>query len=281
MFTKKDVAEYYDNTLSHYQRWWGLDQSLALHYGIWENDTKTLSESVMNTNKVMRDLAEVKESDLILDAGCGVGGAAIFLSETKNASVTGISLSQRQIDFAIKETQRRGLQNKVNFQLMDYTDTSFPDESFDIIWACESVSSVPDQTMFTKEAHRLLKKGGRLILSDFFLTSDDQIDRRNWMDKLAKTWGITSFFSSQSFERSLSDEGFLNTQVYDYTSKIKKCAKRLYYAAILGAIPSELENLIHPGASSFVKNHYKCGYYQYKGLKENLWQYKVVLSIKG
>jgi len=280
MFTKKDVAEYYNTTQIHYTRWWNLKKGLSLHYGIWENGVKTFRDSLINTNKILMSLAEVEESDRVLDAGCGVGGAAIFLSEMKNANVTGISLSQKQVDFATIAAQERGLQDKVDFQLMDYTQTSFPDESFDVIWACESISSAPDKTLFIKEANRLLKKGGRLVLSDFFLKSADQTDAHDWIKKWGDTWGISNFVTSNSFAESLDDMGFKNTQIFDYTSQIKKSAKRMYCASLLGFIPSELYNLLHPNVSRFAKTHYKCGYYQYKGLKENLWQYKVLLSVK-
>lgn len=280
MFTEKDVAEYYNTTQVHYKRWWNLKKGLSLHYGIWEDDIKNFTDSIINTNKILMNLAKIEESDQVLDAGCGVGGAAIFLTKTKNAKVTGISLSQKQIDFATAAAQERGLQDKVDFSLMDYTQTSFPNESFDVIWACESISSAPDKMLFIKEAYRLLKKGGRLILSDFFLTSDDQVDRSDWIKKWGSTWGISNFVSSNLFVDGLDDMGFINTQIFDYTSKIEKSAKRMYYTSLLGFFPSELYNLLHPKVSQFAKTHYKCGYYQYKGLKENLWQYKVVLSVK-
>jgi len=280
MFTEKDVAEYYNTTQVHYTRWWNLKKGLSLHYGIWEDGVKTFRDSLINTNKILMNLVQVEESDQVLDAGCGVGGAAIFLCEMKNAKVTGISLSQKQIDFATIAAQKRGLQDKVHFRLMDYTQTSFPNESFDVIWACESISSATDKTLFIQEAYRLLKKGGRLILSDFFLTSEDQTDHSDWIKKWGDTWGISNFVTSHSFADSLDDMGFINTQIFDYTSKIKKSAKRMYYASLLGFLPSELYNLLHPKVSRFAKTHYKCGYYQYKGLKENLWQYKVVLSVK-
>ena len=39
-FTKKDVADYYNSTHIHYERWWGLKKALSLHYGIWDNKVK-------------------------------------------------------------------------------------------------------------------------------------------------------------------------------------------------------------------------------------------------
>jgi cyclopropane fatty-acyl-phospholipid synthase-like methyltransferase len=227
------------------------------------------------------NLAEIKESDRVLDAGCGVGGAAMFLYETRNVKVTGISLSQKQIDYANKFEQQKGIQNKVDFQLMDYSATSFPDESFDIIWACESVSSAQNKALFIKEAYRLLKIGGKLVLSDFFLTADNQSDRHEWIRKWKNTWGISNFVTSNSFATNLKHSGFINTQIIDYTSKIKRSARRMYRMSILGFLPSEFYNILHPNVSRFAKTHYKCGYYQQKALKENLWKYNIIVSVKN
>ncbi|MFZ1807795.1 MAG: methyltransferase domain-containing protein [Cyclobacteriaceae bacterium] len=280
MFKAEDIAEYYNTTQIHYEQWWDLARSYSLHYGIWNDTIKNFTEAAINTNKVMMELSEIQDDDRILDAGCGVGGAAIFLCLQKNVRVTGITLSQKQIDFANALANKKGLSDSVDFQLMDYTQTSYPDESFDVIWACESVSSCPDKSLFINEAHRLLKKGGKLILSDCFLTEDNQFDSKNWTKKWGKTWAVSNLSSGQSFVKTLDRIGFSNTKMIDYTNHIQRSAKRMYYASLLAAIPSELYKIINPKVSRFAKNHYKCGIYQYKALRENLWRYKVIVSVK-
>ena len=280
MFTPKDVAEYYNTTLNHYERWWNLRNNLSLHYGIWEKETKSFSESLVNTNNVLAELANVNETDYVLDAGCGVGGAAMYLAQTQHARATGITLSQKQADYATTAAQKLGLQDKVAFQVMDYTQTSFKDESFDVIWVCESVSSAQDNTAFIREAYRLLKKGGRLILSDFFLTKENQQDNHRWIPKWLDTWGINNLTTKEYFVHELETTGFDVKENLDYTSKIRKSAQRLYYASIWGAIPSEVYNLTHSKVSRFAKTHYRSGYYQWRALKAGLWRYGILFATK-
>ena len=79
MFSTKDVAEYYDSTQLHYENWWSLKSNLSLHYGMWEERTKTFSESLKNTNEVLLKISGILETVKVLDAGCGFGGAAFFI----------------------------------------------------------------------------------------------------------------------------------------------------------------------------------------------------------
>jgi tocopherol O-methyltransferase len=142
------------------------------------------------------------------------------------------------------------------------------------------MSSASDKKAFIAEAYRLLKKGGRLIVSDFFLREENQEDKRSLIRKWLETWFMNSLVSCDLFTEQLRQQGFDTKQKLDYTAQINKSAKKLYHASLLGAIPAELYNLFHPGVSKFSKNHYKCGYYQYKALKADLWRYNMVLAVK-
>jgi len=280
MFSTSDIAEYYNTTQNHYTRWWNLGETLSLHYGIWDENVKSFSGSLINTNRIMMETAKISPDDQVLDAGCGVGGAAFYINKMKNAEVTGISLSEKQINFASEVAAENNVADKVSFHIMDFARTSFQDESFDVVWACESVCQAMDKAAFMRECYRILKKGGRLILGDFFLTDDDQEDRHSWIRKWCDTWAVSGLISCDAFTEKLKENGFNPVTIADYTDKIKKSARRMYYASITGALPSEIYNLFHPKVSRFAKTHYKCGYYQYKALMEGLWKYRILLAVK-
>lgn len=280
MFSTKDVAEYYDTTQVHYESWWNLKKNLSLHYGIWDETTKDFNESLVNTNKTLLKKSGITGNDKVLDAGCGVGGAAFFVHASTGATVTGISLSTKQVKLAKSTAIEKGVTDSVDFKIMDFTKTDFPDETFDVVWACESVCHAVDKKDFIKEAYRVLKKGGRLIMSDFFKAKADQEDKNDWINKWGDTWGVPNFATTALFEQGVKESGFQSVEILDYTDKIQKSAKRLYYTSLLGVVPSELYNLFNPSVSRFAKTHYKCGYYQYKGLQEKLWTYNVVFAVK-
>lgn len=280
MITNSDIINYYNTTQNHYERWWNLKGTLALHYGIWNTNTHKFSQALINTNKTLMNYANISANDKVLDAGCGIGGSSLYIAKTTQAKVFGISLSEKQIAQAQISAELKGLAKITEFGVMDYTKTKFTDESFDVIWAIESVCHANSKQDFINEAYRLLKKGGRLIMSDFFLNEQNQIDKKQLIKKWCDTWSVPNLVSGKLFEDYLNKSGFKNSQLFDYTEDITKSAKRMYLASLLGAMPSELYNITHPKVTQFAKNHYKCGYYQYKALKANLWRYNIILAIK-
>lgn len=278
-FSNDDIAEYYNTTQNHYENWWKLKDAHALHYGIWEEHTKNFTEALINTNKVLADLAQITASDHVLDAGCGVGGTAFYLAKEKGTTVTGISLSEKQLNTANKTASSFNLENRVTFHNMDYCNTSFPDASFDVIWACESMCHAAEKNAFLNECYRLLKKGGRLIISDYFLTPEKE-DNKQLITKWIKTWGVPHVIKEKRFVEFAYQSDFSDVQFFDFTNNIQRSAKRMYRFSLAGMIPSELYNLFNPKVSRFAKTHYKCGYYQYKALRAGLWKYKAVLAVK-
>jgi ubiquinone/menaquinone biosynthesis C-methylase UbiE len=280
MFSNADIAEYYNTTLVHYNRWWKLRENLSLHYGIWDEGVKSFSESLINTNRLMMEISGISSGDKVLDAGCGVGGAAFYLNRMKNVEVIGISLSSKQIELASEYAVRNRIADRVSFRMMDFTKTTFNDESFDVVWACESVCQAQDKNAFIKESYRVLKKGGKLVVCDYFLPHAYQHDKHSWIRKWCDTWAISGLVTFDAFRDDLASTGYSNVRSYDYTDKIIRSSRRMYFSSLAGALPSVIYNLIHPNVSRFAKTHYKAGYYQYKALKEGLWRYVIVLAEK-
>ncbi len=280
MFSNNDIAEYYDTTQNHYEKWWDLKKHHSLHYGIWDKSTRTFGDALENTNRQLFQAAGIQPTDKVLDAGCGVGGAAFFIHGTAGAEVNGISLSEMQVSQANAMAGEKGVSDKVKFHVMDFTKTDFPDESFDVVWACESVCHAAEKADFIKESYRLLKKGGRLVLFDFFLTKKGVEDSSKWIDKWKRTWAVPDFVTKEYFMDKARESGFAEVNHQDYTSNIRKSARRMLYGSMLGVTFAEGYALLHPKVSRFARDHYKCGYYQYRALNHDLWRYQLIKAVK-
>jgi cyclopropane fatty-acyl-phospholipid synthase-like methyltransferase len=279
-FTARDIADYYNQTMHHYQRWWHLNDNLAVHYGFWEPKTKSFQQALENTNVYLLEIAEVQQGERILDAGCGVGGSSFFLAKEKNAKVTGITLSEKQIDFANKKLKEFELSELVDFKLGDYTDTDFKDETFDLIWAIESITTAPDKVKFAQEAYRILKPGGRLVIADYFKNDEVGTDKNGLLESWRKNWSMSPFLTLFEYKQCFESTGFILSKQNDVTDLIYKTSKKLYQISLIGAIPSRIYNFFYL-PSRFTRHHYKSGIYQYKALKQGLWKYHTLVFQKN
>jgi len=280
MFSNRDIADYYNQTLIHYKRWWKLDKHLSVHYGIWDETTRNFADALLNTNKVMMDIAGIGDDCRILDAGCGVGGSGVFLARKKNARVSGITLSEKQYEFAVENARKLNLNHLLDFKIEDYSKTSFPNNSFDYIWCIESITSSSDKSSFAKEAYRLLKPGGKLIIADYFSKTSSHKNTNNYLDMWRKTWNMAPIMNLEEYIPIFTHRGFMLNRNQNFTQKIFPTAKRMYYSYLFGALPAIAYNKLFKNVSRFAKTNYKSGYYQYKALKKELWEYRILLFEK-
>lgn len=278
-FSKSKIINYYDNCEIDYRLLWNLDKSLALHFGLWDSQVNNLNQALQRENEVLAKIAKIRKTDYVLDAGCGVGGSSIYLSKNIGCKVVGITLSPKQKSSATTNAKQAGLEKLIHFEIKDYTKTHFKNNSFDVVWAIESVCYADSKERFIKEAFRILKKGGRLVVADFFTTKNKLNYReRKLMSGMAHGWALDSFESSSNF-KNLIKKYFKNVSMLDVTKKVLPSAKRLYYLSLLSLpIGKVLESIgfrkkIHTGNIWAV-------YYQWKALQKNLWHYCIFSATK-
>ncbi len=164
----RKVVTYYEETGDDYRRAWYTPADLALHYGFSDETTRSHSDALLNENRFLARIAEIKQSDYILDAGCGVGGSSLWLAENYGARVMGIAISPSQIREAKSNAERKRLAHLAESLEMDFHRMTFPDSTFDVVWMIESSSASPDKSRLLAEAFRILKPGGRLVVADGF-----------------------------------------------------------------------------------------------------------------
>ena len=229
-----DIADYYDQSYWDYRTSWLNSNNLAIHYGYWSDKTTSHSDSLLEMNTQLAANLDLKAGDHVLDAGCGIGGSSIWLAENFGVKVTGITVSETQIEQANKNAIRRGVDHLVDFKLEDYTATSFADESFDHIWALESVCYALKKSDFIKEAFRVLKKGGGFAIADGF-ASKRKLTAVEWKHvlKVLNGWAMPNMTTPQEFEESMQQTGFSSIDYRDITVYAQPSSKRLYYTAIL------------------------------------------------
>jgi tocopherol O-methyltransferase len=223
------IAHWYDeSTLLYKLFWYRNSDSFALHYGLWDPQTTSMGEALSNTNAFMAAQAHITSSSRVLDAGCGIGGSAMWLAKHTGASVTGINISHTQIRKAQALAQAKNVASLVTFSLADYVQTAFPNETFDVVWALESVCHAEKKEAFLAEAYRLLKRGGRVIVADGFLRRTPKTSHEHQLVADFYTGMLLPNLSTfEQFETAMKQAGFKNITAFDKTKEIVPSSKRL------------------------------------------------------
>ena len=87
-----EIVHYYDDTISQYRRIWKLNENMAMHYGFWMKDVRNFGAALAKQNEITASRANIQAGEVVLDAGCGVGGSSVFLAR-RGCEVKGITLS--------------------------------------------------------------------------------------------------------------------------------------------------------------------------------------------
>lgn len=151
----------------------------------------------------------------VLDVGCGVGGTSRYLAKKlgANAQVTGITLSPNQVNRATELAVEQGVPN-AKFTVMDALKMDFPDNSFDIVWACESGEHMPDKKAYINEMMRVLKPGGKYVMATWCQRDDRQTPFNEKEERdlnfLYEEWTHPYFISIEAYKELVDATGLMN-----------------------------------------------------------------------
>ncbi|WP_255946515.1 SAM-dependent methyltransferase [Streptomyces odontomachi] len=150
----------------------------AIHVGMWTPPGTRAPASTLPdlANLAMDrqtdhyiDVLGLGPDDHLLDIGCGTGGPAVRLAGASGARVTGVTVSASQVSACIQRAQEAGLADRVTFALGNAMDLG-PEhaaESYDAAWAIDSFAHMSDRLAALRGALRVLRPGGRLLLTEF------------------------------------------------------------------------------------------------------------------
>ncbi len=277
---RASIVSYYDKTRLDYRWLWLNRKNRSVHFGFYDEGVSKHSQALENLNRVMAQKANIKRGDQILDAGCGQGGSALWLSEQYGVNVDGITLVPHQVKIARKTSEKRKLSNLTSFSVQDYCNTNYADESFDVIWACESMCHAEHKRSFYKEAYRLLKKGGQLIAADYIrsarpLENSEEALLHDWLDG----WSIKDLDTKNEHFEHMQAVGFVDQRVEDVTANTRPSLQHLHsMSSKLWKFGKVLKGI---GLRNDVNHGNQIGSIkQYEALEQKLWYYGIISAQK-
>jgi cyclopropane fatty-acyl-phospholipid synthase-like methyltransferase len=106
----------------------------------------------------------------ILDAGCGVGGPAVYFAKEFRVNVDGITISPVQVQEANMRVRAEKVEKSVAISEGDYHHLSdyFKAAAYDAVYFLESLGHSNNPDMAIREAQSVLKKGGYIYIKDFY-----------------------------------------------------------------------------------------------------------------
>ena len=271
-----DPEGYYNQWYPVYERSWSKDH---MHYGFWDDDIKSHEESLENTIKTVFSELEPLKGDYILDAGCGVGGSCRYLLDHYDVTVSGITYS----DLLLKKAREKSINydsNRLQYYFMDYTNTEFEDETFDRVYAIESVCYAQDKHDFIKEAFRILKPGGKLVVADGFQFKDElTIFERKILDEFLRGWELPNLALVSYFRKGLEKYGFELIKFTDKTQQARKSSLKMYKNSRLMAFLSNIGSKLRLVDRSYY-HHIMSIVRQKECIERGVWGYGMFSAIK-
>lgn len=232
----RDVAGFYEGIGQVLNTVWGPN----LHYGYWTDgeDDSSIAVATARLTDLMIDGLDPAPGHRVLDVGCGIGTPALHLAATRDVHVTGITISQLQVDQATARAEEAGRSGTVEFRYADAMAMPFADGSFDAAWALESMLHMPDRGQVIAETARMLRRGGRLAIADIVERPPIGPAAGEVIDHIRATYHVHTLGTANEYQDLLTQNGFVDIEIRDISDHTRRTGAVL--AEVVSTVRDEL-----------------------------------------
>ena len=203
------IARYYDSNTRYFQAWGGSGDVAAIHRAIYAPGVDSTEAAFNYLNHCVGEAIKpaTGNSGQVLDLGCGVGGTATWLAQNMAANVTGITISSLQQRLATQRAQQMDVQSLCTFITADFEQLP-PLPVMDAAFAIESFVHAHSADSFFSMVAARVRKGGRLVICDDFLSPDLPPEAGFWIYRFKFSWYLNQLHSLQTVIEAGHRHGF-------------------------------------------------------------------------
>ena len=167
--SRKNIRRHYDLSNDFFKLF--LDPTMAYSSAVYTHPEDPLEVAQRNKFSRIIKKARIRNTDHVLEIGCGWGGFAIEAVQQTGCRVTGITVSKAQYDLALERVAQAGLSDRIDIRLIDYRHI---DGRYDKIVSIEMLEAVGHEYygQFFERLETLLKPEGIAVIQT--ITIPDQ-----------------------------------------------------------------------------------------------------------
>ena len=169
-------------------------------------------------------LADVGERGDVLDLGCGFGATLLRMLEWTTGRGIGVTASPFQARCAAGEAERRGLADRCELRVQDFTQAI--DTQVDAVIAVEALGHAHDLLAGLGNVARSLRPGGRFVWVEDLLAEPSAVasGRDEDVDELSRRWFSPPLRTRQAAREALRDVGLTLVDEHDLTPRVRFAA---------------------------------------------------------
>lgn len=196
----------------------GMASAISQQIGYSEEELKSIPEGAnlgLGCGNPIA-LASLKEGEFVLDLGAGAGFDCFLATNQVGATgkVIGIDMTPEMVEKA-RENAKKGNYTNVEFKLGEIEDLPIDNEIVDIIISNCVINLSPDKKKVFEEAFRVLKPGGRIMVSDIVLLKELPDFIKDSIDAYVSC--VSGALLKDDYIESIKNAGFQDIEIIDET----------------------------------------------------------------
>ncbi|QMU70697.1 cyclopropane-fatty-acyl-phospholipid synthase family protein [Streptacidiphilus sp. P02-A3a] len=213
-----------------------LDTRMKYSSGLYRTPGCTLEQAQTAKLEFVADRLALTGGERLLDIGCGWGSLTLFMAREYGCSVTGVTPSRPQAGYIREQAGAAGIGDLVEVRVGSFSALPMTG-GYDAVTMLGSIVHMPDRTEVLRKAHGLLRRGGRLYLSESCFRNAETYrefnDRPGTRHVTETTFGFADMVPFSTLVEATESAGFSLEAMDDLTAHYQRTIEEWERRALL------------------------------------------------